>query len=212
MAKKVEEQVVELRELAIQTAVIHIAGDGDLILNKMNDPTMRDLMDERNDKAKTTEKHDKWEEIITSLHWRDGKPDEFSEDSFENALKNNAPCISAFGLEKSLGQAVVRNNIDTYSTKFAANVNVIAKNGLIPISFAEHRLVEALIPVPKKKVPVLARMNHFVGWTADITIQYVENAFSLNEIVNIVRLAGFGIGIGSGRSSGYGRYHVVGVN
>ena len=135
-----------------------------------------------------------------------------SKEAFEDALRNNAPCISAFGFEKSFGQAVTRNNIDHYSTKFAANVNVIAKNGLVPIKFAEHSLAESLIPVPKKKVPVLARLNHFTGWSADITIQYIENAFSLDEIVNIIRLAGFGIGIGSGRSSGYGRYHVVGVN
>ncbi len=39
-------------------------------------------------------------------------------------------------------------------------------------------------------------------------IQYTENAFSIEQIVNIVNLAGFGNGIGSGRSSGYGRYHV----
>lgn len=28
-------------------------------------------------------------------------------------------------------------------------------------------------------------------------------------IINIINLAGFGLGIGSGRSSGYGRYKVV---
>ena len=42
-------------------------------------------------------------------------------------------------------------------------------------------------------------------------IQYTENAFSIEQIVNIINLAGFGNGIGSGRSSGYGRYHVEGI-
>ena len=31
------------------------------------------------------------------------------------------------------------------------------------------------------------------------------------QIVNTINLAGFGLGIGSGRTSGYGRYHVVDV-
>jgi len=61
---------------------------------------------------------------------------------------------------------------------------------------------------PKKGAPVLVSLNRFVGWSADITIQYLETAFSTEQILNIITLAGFGIGIGSGRSSGYGRYHV----
>ena len=32
--------------------------------------------------------------------------------------------------------------------------------------------------------------------------------YSLEQIINIINLAGFGLGIGSGRTSGYGRYHV----
>lgn len=33
----------------------------------------------------------------------------------------------------------------------------------------------------------------------------------VENIVNIINLAGFGLGIGSGRTSGYGRYKVVAV-
>ena len=57
--------------------------------------------------------------------------------------------------------------------------------------------------------PVLARLNRFTGWTADVTIRYLEGGTDgLEQIVQIIQLAGFGLGIGSGRSSGYGRYSV----
>lgn len=36
-------------------------------------------------------------------------------------------------------------------------------------------------------------------------------AFSLEQIVNIINLAGFGNGIGSGRSSSFGRFRVEDV-
>ena len=36
-------------------------------------------------------------------------------------------------------------------------------------------------------------------------------AYSLEQIIQVIGLAGFGGGIGSGRTSGYGRYHIVGV-
>lgn len=208
MAKKA--QVIELQEISVKTAEITICGDGDLILNKMNDPTARALTDQRKDKAKKLEKPDLWESIITSMHWYKGKPTEFSEEGLLKAFKENAPCITAFGLRKSFGDAVVRNGIDTYATKFMASVNLPASGGLIPITFAEHFIDEKLMS-PKKGSPVLVHLNRFSGWKATFTVSFTENIYSLEQIINIINLAGFGLGIGSGRSSGYGRYHVESV-
>ena len=97
-----------------------------------------------------------------------------------------------------------------YATKFMACVNILATGNLVPIKFAEHHRDEKLMS-PKKRAPVLALLNRFVGWSATFEISFVENAYSLEQIVQIINLAGFGLGIGSGRSSGYGRYHVVGM-
>lgn len=210
MATK-KEQIIEIQPIKVETAIITIQGDTDLICNKMNDVTAKQLTDIRKDKAKnTTEKPNEWEEIATSIHWRDGKPKEFSEESFKDALVNNSPCITSFGLMKSFGDAVVRNEIDKYATKFRASVNIIADGGLVPFKFVEHFLDEKLMS-PQKGRPVLVKLNRFSGWTAKIKIQYVETAYSIDQITNIVNLAGFGIGIGSGRTSGYGRYHVISV-
>ena len=203
-------EVIEIKPLNIKTATIKIAEDGDLILNKMNDVSAKDLIDKRKDKAKDTAKPNQWEAIITSMHWYNGKPKDYSEEGLLQALKENAPWIRVGGLKQSFGQAVIHNKIDTYATKFNAGVNIIAKGDLIPIQFAEHHIDEKLMS-PKKGSPVLVHLNRFSGWKAAFTIQYTENAFSLEQIVNIVNLAGFGNGIGSGRSSGYGRYHVEGI-
>lgn len=210
MAKdKVE--VIEIKEVKPQTITVHIVGDTDLVLNKMNDVTTRQLVDARKDKAKKIETPNQWEEIITAIHWRDGKPEDLSENGLADALANNAPCLTAFGLKKSFGEAVVRLGIDTYSTKFDASVNIISSGGLVPIRFTEHYVDEKLMS-PKKGAPVLVHLNRFSGWSADITISYIESVYSTEQLINIINLAGFGIGIGSGRRScGYGRYHVEGV-
>lgn len=203
-------KAIEIKKASVKITTVLIHGDSDLVLNKMNAPTSRALVDARKDKAKTLEKPNYWEEVITSMHWYNGTPTDFSEEGLRNALANNAPCISAFGLRKSFGDAVVRNEIDNYSTKFFASVNILAKGNLIPIKFAEHHIDEKLMS-PKKGAPVLAKLNRFTGWSAEFTIQYLENVYSLEQIVNIIDLAGFGLGIGSGRSSGYGRYHVADI-
>lgn len=207
---KTETQAIELKPLGNKFMEVTIVGDSDLVLNKMNDVNAKQLIDKRKDKAKDTTKPNMWEEIITAMHWKNGKPTDFSEEGLAKALKENAPCITDFGLKKSFGDAVVRAEIDKYKTKFDANVNLVNKGGLVPIKFAEHFIDEKLMS-PKNGSPVLVHLNRFSGWSAVITISYMENVYSAEQIINIINLAGFGLGIGSGRTSGFGRYHVENV-
>ena len=209
------EKVIKLQDVKAitKTAQIFIEGDGDIVLNKMNARDTRLLT--ATDRKKIKEVPNRWEDIITSVHWRDGIPcedtyKECDEEMLIKMLKENAPCITAFGLKKSFDQAVVRNEIDKYATKIDNAVNVVADKGLVPITFTEWSLDERLMS-PKKGSPVTVRLSHFSGWKADFRIDYTEHVFSLEQIVNIINLAGFGLGIGSGRTSGYGRYHVVDV-
>lgn len=203
-------EVIQLHEINPRRVSITIEGKTDLILNKMNDVTVRNLTSERKDKAKKMEKENEWEKIITSMHWKNGKPTDFSEEGLRKALTENAPCITDFGLRKSFADAVVRSGIDRYSTNFLATVNLVDSAGLAPITFSEHYIDEKLMS-PKKGSPVLAILNRFTGWTATFELEFVDSIYSLEQIVNIINLAGFGIGIGSGRSSGSGRYQVVDI-
>lgn len=210
-----EQNVIKLTNLEslTKTAYVTIEGTTDLVLNKMNARNTRSLIAE--DRKKVREVPNAWEDIITAIHWRDTLPvkdsyTECSEELFRELLKVNAPCITAFGLKKSFGDAVVRNEIDKYKTKFDNAVNVVAERGLVPVTFTEWSLDERLMS-PKKGAPVTVRLSHFAGWKATFRIDYTEHVFSLEQIVNIINLAGFGLGIGSGRTSGYGRYKVVGI-
>lgn len=214
--KAKNEQIV-LKEIKIEHAVITIEGKGDLVLNCMNASNERQLLAEDRKVQKLWEDQHKnrWEDIITSIHWRDGIPventnEECTEELFYKMLKENAPCISAFGLKKSWGQAVVRQEIDKYSTKFDSAVNIVSNGGLIPIKFAQWKLDERLMS-PRTGKPVTTRLNHFVGWSAEIAIEYTTNVYSSTEIANIINYAGFSLGIGSGRTSGYGRYHIINI-
>ena len=216
ITKKNENEVI-IEPANVKYATVTIEGDGDLVLNKMNAANERTLIaDDRKGQALWEAQHNnKWEQIITSMHWRDGIPveetnSECSEELFFSMLEKNAPCLTSFGLKKSWCQAVVRNEIDKYATKFDNAVNIIATGGLVPITFADWKLDTRLM-TPKRGAPITTRLNHFIGWKAEIRISYTEHVYSLNEIVNIINYAGFGIGIGSGRTSGYGRYHVIDV-
>lgn len=224
MAKKETaktENVIVLKPIAVRHATVCIEGVGDLVLNKMNASNTRQLIadDHKAQRVWEAQHKNKMEDIITSVHWRDpiqwtgdntdglASNRECSEEMLMWLLENNAPCITAFGLKKSWGQAVVRQEIDKYSTKFDGAVNIVATGGLIPIKFSEWRLDERLM-APKRGAPITTRLNHFIGWSAEIPIEYTTNVFGESEILTVINYAGFSIGIGSGRTSGYGRYTV----
>lgn len=220
-AKKAND--IEVKGIRVEKAIITIRGKSDLVLNKMNASNTRALLcDDRKSQSVWENQHkNKWEDIITSIHWKNPIPitgddsdglatnRECSEEMFLSMLdpENNAPCITAFGLKKSWGQAVVRQEIDKYATKFDSAVNISTSGGLIPIKFAEWKLNECLMS-PKRGAPISVKLNHFVGWSAEIPIEFTTNVYTINEILTIINYAGFSLGIGSGRSSGFGRYTV----
>lgn len=206
-----KDKVITIEPIRIKHATVCIEGDGDLVLNKMNARNARVLS--ADDRKKIKEVPNVWEDIITAIHWRDGYPvkdtyNELTEAHLYQMLTQNAPCITGFGLKKSWGQAVVRNEIDTYATKFDNAVNIAS--GLVPIKFSEHYVDQKLMS-PKRGAPLPVLLSRFSGWSAEIPITYTEHVYSLEQIVNIINMAGFGLGIGSGRTSGYGRYHVTDI-
>lgn len=222
MAKKSIEEI-EVLDINVKHAVVHIRGTSDLVLNKMCESVRRELTapDRKQQKVWEAQHKNQWEDLITSLHWRDGIPitgdnsdglatnRECSEEMFKKMLIENAPCISAFGMKKSWGQAVTQNKFDTYAVKFNAALNIYMPRNLIPIKFAEHRIETLCMNPPKKTgTPVTVHLHHFSGWSADINISFTNHVYQLSSIIAFIRYAGFGNGIGSGRSSGYGRYEV----
>lgn len=216
MATKTEEKKgIVIEEIKIQTLTVTIEGTSDLVLNQMNARNTRAMERLNNGEKKVKEVPNKWEDIITAIKWKNplnmtDTYTECTEEKMYELLKENQPCISAFGLKKSFGQAVVRNGIDKYATKIDNALNINAMQNKIPITFAQWSLDERLMS-PQKGSPVLVRLNHFSGWRAEFQISFTENIYNAESIVNIINLAGFGLGIGSGRSSGYGRYKVVDV-
>ncbi len=208
-------QVIEVPAINPQYCTVKIVGDSDLVLNKIDNATKRFLETERDgNKPKKIEKVNKWEKICTSIHWLYGDPDlapeDYTEDTMKQLLKENVPCISAFGFKKQLNKAVVRYGVATYSTGFDANVKTTAPNGLIPVKFTEH-FIDEDIRQPKKGAPVLSRTNRFSGWSADVGIAFLEGIISLESVLNVFNLMGYNIGIGSGVTSGFGRFHVENV-
>lgn len=99
-----KERIIEIQPVKIESATICIEGDGDLVLNKMNARTIRELTRARESKKTTKEIPNNWEDIITAMHWLNGYPVEdtyrdMNAEVLHDMLTNNAPCITGFGLK-----------------------------------------------------------------------------------------------------------------
>ena len=212
MATKKQANLINM-DATIKHMRISIEGDGDLILNKMSDPAKRALDKIEPDSRKKNP--NKWEHIITSVHWlnpvtiEDGY-NTCDEEMMHRLLEENKPCITTFGLKQSFGQAVVRNKIEQYRTNFDVAMNVVPPNGLVPITFDSWSVEERYMD-PTKGSPVKVWLNHFHNWKAQFQVDYTDAVYTRDQLLNFIIRAGFGLGIGSGRSSGYGRYHIVKV-
>ncbi len=208
-------EIVELKPIEVKTAQVFIVGDSDLILNKTNARYERECYEIDNGNKVVKETPNMWEDVLTSVKWTIPFPvkdtyKELDESHYRYMLENGKPCISSYGLWKSIGDAVVRNEIDTYATKIRNAIMIIAKDNAIPVDFAEASVDTVVMPL-KKSGHTIAKLNRFSGWKCNFTLRYTENVYSLTQLINFINLAGFGLGIGSSRNSGYGRYHVENV-
>lgn len=211
---KTREIIIE--PIEIHYATIKIVGDGELILNKLDNVSYRQLADKQSgrgkqkiEKRKDPTKEELCEALITSLHWEKGLPDDidYSDDETEllhKLLSEQRPCISGFGLFKSFQSAINHNEFDKNSKGLQSTMNVV--DTLVPVNYVEHYVREPIIS--SFNGTFWTRQHTFKGWSAEFTISYNENRYSTEQIINIIKYAGFGEGIGSGRGSGYGRYHI----
>lgn len=208
--KRQQEKMIVITMPEIKTVSVEIEGTTDLCLNKMSYGNKRDLPQFTSGKVKKP--HNKWGDLITSIHWKQEIDEEAiydiaTEDDLKELLENNTPCISGFGMKKVCGAAVVRNNIAQYQTSFQDTVNIVEE--LIPVEFTTHHVRQFTPKVGKARMVV--DINQFSGWRAKFTLNYSETAYSLDSILSIIQLAGFGGGIGSGTSTGYGRFKIAKV-
>lgn len=214
MASKNNKNEIAIEPIEIKTADIFIVGDTDLILNKTAASYERECVAVADEKTITKQDKNYWEDVLTSVRWSKPFPvddtKELRKEHYVYMLENAKPCLSAYGLYKSFGDAVVRNEIDTYATKIKNAVAVLSDGDKIPVDFTSAFIEEKLMPL-KKGGHTVAVLNRFSGWSTRFTIRYTENVYKLQQIINIINLAGFGLGIGSGRPSGYGRYHIADV-
>ena len=212
-----DKKTISVKPLNVKTVEVTIQGDSDLILNKMTDSSITEIVEKQTGKTgkKTKEAINMYQRLIEGIHWMDGKEDDFTEDGWKKALENNRVGYDASGIKKGICDAAVRVLGESKSTITNANIQVLPeKANLVPIEFTDVAIDESVITNYKGNAFVTYR-NVFSGWSSKFKIQFMPDNISIEQLVELIQAMGFAGGIGAHRvglkGGTNGQFHVASI-
>lgn len=220
MAGKNEKIIaMEIRNVELDTQPIRIRGTSPLIVHNWSTKAKREMLDKQMGKTKTKAKATKnpVEDFIESLYWIDGKPEEYTEEAFEEAVAGGARYgFPVTAIKSGACSASSRNELGIQTTKIkgAFYIQGIGSNQLGEIKGGVPHPREDMVRVGGiSKTADIRYRAQFDEWYMDLLITYNKNGpVSLEQIINLINLGGFTCGIGEWRPEKggiYGMYQVV---
>ena len=197
MTKKETNIEIELKPIQIKEAVITIKGKTPLIVNNFNEKSRRQIVDSQMKKTKAKEVRNPIEDFMRASYWLTEMPETFDKEHFEEALENGAEFgFPAKGIKESIVSGAYRNGYT--KDKVSLYGAFLISQEYIKIDFEEVVMREDHVRIAKGGTDVRFRPQ-FNNWSMTFTIQYNENKYSLEQIINYMNLGGFSCGIGEQR-------------
>ena len=186
---------ITLQPIQRKTMNVRIVGDSPLICHRFDEKSRRQILDKQEKKAKQA------------------KAAKVPEDDFNAAryiVDDEHDGFPAAGVKKAIANAF----------RFADGMKKVEINGalhvqpgieLIPITCREMVMREDTVKISMGTTDIRFRPE-YRDWSMDFDVVFNGRAISPEQIVNLVNIAGFGIGIGEWRperSGQFGMFHVA---
>ena len=175
---------------------------------------IKQMLDKQMKKAKTAkEAKVPAQDFITSLHWLTDMP-EISDDpdkAMAQAIK--AVASGRFGMPSTAFKSCAVS-----ACRFADGMKMTEARGAFHVN-GEFVEIEAAPPIMREDMVRVGMGTadiryraEFTEWGATLNITLNKHAMSEAQVVNLLNLGGFGVGIGEGRpekNKSWGRFHVA---
>ena len=211
MKKKVETEKEEIiiKPIKIKEVEITIEGLTPLIVNNFNEKSRRQILEAQQKKPKVKEIRNPIEDGMRACYWLTPMPTEFTEESWEKALKEGARFgFPAKGIKDATVSGAYRN--DVVSDKVSVNGAFFIPEEFGEIKYEKVRIREDYVRIAHNGTDVRFRPE-FTGWSITFKMQYNENKYSLEQLLNFINLGGFSCGLGEMRAEkggNFGSYQV----
>lgn len=209
MAKKEAEQTIELKPIKIKEIEITIKGVSPLITHNFDEKSRRQIVEAQMKKPKVKETRNPIEDFMRACYWLTPMPEEFTQEAFEKALKEGARFgFPAKGVKESIVAGAYRNKMT--KDKVSLYGAFLIPQELLEIKYEELTMREDYVRIAHGGTDVRYRPE-FKNWSMKFKIQYNENTYSLEEIINFINYGGFSCGLGEMRvekGGNFGSYQV----
>lgn len=187
-----EKLAIELPRLDLQRLTVALVGDSPLICHAWSAKSKREMLDKQMKKAKQKrEAKDPQRDFEESLYKLDGGGYGFPAVAFKSAMVGACRFVEGVKMTEARGA-----------------FHVVGE--MVPIE-GEPTRREDMVRVGMGAADIRFR-GEFKTWRAILDIQYNAAAISAEQIVNLLNVAGFGVGVGEWRperDGSYGRFHVA---
>jgi hypothetical protein len=191
MAK--QETTVEVMRVTIKRVSLELEGDSPLIVHAWSAKAKKEMLDKQMKKAKSA---------------KEAKaPERDYEDAFYR-LPNGKPGFPTIAFKQAAVSAGGRFSDGLKMTELRGSFFI--EGELVEIIGAP-RMREDMVRVGMGTADIRYRPE-FPTWRVKLPIKYNADAISLDQLVNLFTLAGFGVGVGEWRperDGQYGMFHVV---
>ena len=193
--KKTTEQVgISIPQIAIQRLMVKVIGDSPLITHAWAEKAIRQIKDKQAKKAtKGKEARDPEADYQAAFYRTD----------------DGVPAMPSVAFKSAAVSAC--RDLDMKMTEARGRFHV--EGELIEI-IGEPRMREDMVRVGMGTADIRYRPE-FVKWSAILPITYNSTQISPEQIINLLNVAGFGVGVGEWRpekNGQYGRFHVASDN
>lgn len=216
MAKKEETiQMISIPEIKIKEANVTIVGDSPLLINKFSEKAKREILDKQMKKAKKgKEAKIPFYDFVQSLHWITEMPDienkaeEEIKELFTKAVENGAKFgFPTVGIKQSAISAAYRGGLAKNKVSLQGCFHI---KGELAEIVGELVMREDYCKIPMGGADIVYRGEFKEGWKSTFTVIYDESAISLEQIIQMINLGGFSVGIGDWRvekGGNFGMFH-----
>ncbi len=207
VAKK-ENIGIELPKLDIRMMEVAVIGDSPLIVHAWSEKAKREMLDKQMKKAKgAKEAKDPKADFESSLYrLKDGFG--FPSVGFKSAAVT--ACTSVAGITKIAARQafhILGEDVDVQGVFEGTK----GRHNLVKIEGCEPSMREDTVRIGMGTADIRYR-GEFPDWHARLLVRYNGNVLSEGQILNILNVAGFAVGVGEWRPEKdgmYGMFHVA---
>ncbi|OQA02219.1 MAG: hypothetical protein BWY71_00101 [Planctomycetes bacterium ADurb.Bin412] len=209
MAKKKEKGVIVLKKINIKKFQLTIVGDSPLICHKWSSKAKKEMLDKQMQEPATKKgAKDPVRDYCESLYWLDknGEHMEVIPDNMDPSQHKFGFGFPVSGIKSAIVESV--RNVDGLNMTLMRGAlhidGMMAKINGIP------NMREDMVRIGQGTADLRYR-GEFKKWFIAFIVKYNADVLSAEQIVNLVELSGFSVGIGEWRpqkDGTYGMYHV----